>query len=464
VSRSRSLLLLAVVLAGLPVSARADSVNDAVGSYIRARSAGRTVEAARVYVPSYARQTGLACSACHYQFLALTPYGRAFKLNGYVLTTRTMITEKDTTNGGKLNLSPFSLLSAMATAGLTHVKDTLPGTQNDAVAMPQELSVFLAGQITSKMGLFSQFTYAGADGSFGIDNLDFRYANHTTGKTKVVYGLTLNNNPTVQDLWNTTPAWGYPFIGSDAAPGPAAAPVIDGAFSQNVLGLGGYTMVGGLLYAEFAVYRSAIQGQAAPDVSSGAISGVAPYWRVALQKEWEHQYLMLGTFGMEASVYPDALSGPTNAFTDIGVDAQFETKAGSGNLVVRASWIHEDQTLDAAFAAGEATTASNNLSTIKFNATYYPKQWLSLTAGYFETTGSTDPLLYPADPVDGSANGSPKTTGFIGEVDFNPWENTRVGMQYTGYGNFNGGSTDYDGSGRNASGNDTFFLFVWLAF
>ena len=93
-----------------------------------------------------------------------------------------MITEKDSTNGGKLNLSPFSLLSAMATAGITHLKDALPGTQNDAVAMPQELSVFLAGQITSKMGLFSQFTYAGADGTFGIDNLDFRYANHTTGQ------------------------------------------------------------------------------------------------------------------------------------------------------------------------------------------------------------------------------------------------------------------------------------------
>jgi hypothetical protein len=462
-SRPRSWLALAVLLAVVPLPARADTATDAVGAYIRARTSGRTVEASRVYVPSYARQTGLACSACHYQFLALTPYGRAFKLNGYTLTTRPVITEKDTTNGGKLNLSPFSLLSAMATAGLTHLKDTVSGTQNDAVAMPQELSVFLAGQITSKMGLFSQFTYAGADGSFGIDNLDFRYANHTNGKTKVVYGLTLNNNPTVQDLWNTTPAWGYPFIGSDAAPGPTAAPVIDGALSQNVLGLGGYTMIGGLVYAEVSVYRSAIQGQAAPDVASGAIKGAAPYWRLALQKEWEHQYIMIGTYGMHVSSW-DPAGGPSNAYTDIGVDAQFETKAGNGNLVVRGTWIHEDQTLDAAFAAGEATTASNNLSTVKFNASYYPMQWLGLSGGYFSTTGSTDPLLYPANPVDGSANGSPKSSGFIGEVDFNPWENTRVGVQYVGYTDFNGGSTNYDGSGRNASGNNSLFLFAWLAF
>src|SRR5437773_6776469 len=33
-------------------------------------------------VPSFSRQTGLACSACHYQFLQLTPFGRLFKLNG----------------------------------------------------------------------------------------------------------------------------------------------------------------------------------------------------------------------------------------------------------------------------------------------------------------------------------------------------------------------------------------------
>ena len=461
-SRSRRWLAVVLLLAGVPLPARADSLDDMVRAYVIARSSGRAAEATRV--PSYARQTGLACSACHYQFLALTPFGRKFKLNGYTLTDRTLITEKDSTNGGKLSLSPFSLLSAMATAGMTNLNDAVPDTQNDAVSLPQELSVFLAGQITSKVGFFSQLTYSGAEASVGIDNLDFRYANHTSGSTQVVYGLTLNNNPTVQDLWNSTPAWGYPFIGSDAAPAPMASPVIDGAFSQNVLGLGAYTMIGGLVYAEFSVYRSAIQGQAAPDIASGAIGGVAPYWRLALQKDWGKQYLMIGTYGMYASVYPDALTGPTNAFTDIGVDAQFETKAGRGNVVARTSWIHEDQTLDAAVASGGATAASNSLSTVRFNVSYYPIQWLGVTAGYFQTTGSTDPALYPANPVDGSANGSPKTTGFIAELDFNPWENTRVGLQYTAYGDFNGGTTDYDGSGRNASGNNSLFLFVWLVF
>lgn len=33
-------------------------------------------------VPAFARQTGLACVACHVSFPELTPFGRFFKLTG----------------------------------------------------------------------------------------------------------------------------------------------------------------------------------------------------------------------------------------------------------------------------------------------------------------------------------------------------------------------------------------------
>ena len=442
-----------------PVSAT-DNLRDLVRAYVAAHTAAS-------HLPSYARQTGLACSACHYQFLTLTPFGRTFKLNGYTLTNVPSLVDKDsTTNGGRLGLSPFSMLSAMVTAAVTHTRDALPDTQNGAVALPQELSGFLAGRITPKIGLFSQFTYAGADGAFGIDNVDIRFADKTTvgGSTEMAYGVTLNNNPAVQDLWNTTPAWGFPFIGSEGAPGGAASTLIDGGLSQNVLGLGGYTMIGKLAYAELSVYRSAFQGAAAPSSTTGAIHGLAPYWRLALQKEWEHQYLMVGTFGLHTSIFPDVLSGPRNTYSDVGADAQFESKAGTGNVVVRGAWIHEHQTLDATLAAGGSVNATNTLKVLRLNASYYPRQWLGVSGGYFDTRGSTDAGLYAPAPVDGSASGNPKTNGVIGEVDFNPWENTRLGMQYTAYSNFNGGKTDYDGSGRDAAGNNTLYAFAWLAF
>ena len=42
-------------------------------------------------VPSYARQTGLDCAACHTSFPELTPFGREFKLNGYTLGERQLL-------------------------------------------------------------------------------------------------------------------------------------------------------------------------------------------------------------------------------------------------------------------------------------------------------------------------------------------------------------------------------------
>lgn len=441
-----------------PALAR-DNLNDLARAYVAAHtSTGGGV-------PSFARQTGLACSACHYQFLQLTAFGRKFKLNGYTMTNRPAITETDSTNGGKLGLNPFSLLSAMATAGITDTRDRVPGTQNDATALPQELSVFLAGRVAPKIGLFSQFTYAGADGAFGIDNIDIRFADKASmGGHDLVYGVTLNNNPTIQDLWNTTPGWGYPFIGSDAAPGPAASPIIDGGLSQNVLGLGGYGLFGDLVYAEFDVYRTALQGEAVPTDATGAIKGVAPYWRVALQKDLDRQSVMIGTFGMRTKLFPGTLSGPHDTYTDIGVDAQLESKVGTGNAVLRGSWIRERQTLAATFADGGSANRKNTLKSFRINSSYYPRQWLGLTGGYFDSRGTADAVLYAPAPVDGSANGKPNTRGFVAEVDLNPWENTRVGLQYTGYSKFNGGKSDYDGSGRRASGNNTLFGFVWLAF
>jgi hypothetical protein len=451
---------------------RADLERARLAAYTAHTTGGRA-ELVRAYIaahsapiPSFARQTGLACSACHYQFLALTPFGRKFKLEGYTLANRAPITETDSTNGGRLGLNPASMVSAMATAGLTHTQDPLPDAQNDAVALPQELSVFLAGRISPKIGLFSQLTYGGADGGIGIDNLDFRFASKTTigGGPEVVYGVTLHNNPTIQDLWNTTPGWGFPFIGSEGAPSGAAGALIDGGLEQNVLGLGTYALVGNLVYGEVTVYRSAFQGATAPSDATGGIHGVAPYWRLALQKEWEHRYVMIGTFGMHTSMFPGALSGNTDVFSDIGVDAQFETKVASGNLVARGTWMREGQSLNATNAAGGSDNLDNTLKVLRVNTSYYPRQWLGVTAGYFQTTGTVDAGLYAPDPVEGSANGDPKTNGFIAEADVNPWENTRVGVQYTAYSKFNGGGTNYDGSGRNASGNNTLFVFMWVSF
>jgi hypothetical protein len=419
-------------------------------------------------IPSFSRQTKLACAVCHYGFPQLTPFGRMFKLNGYTLTGLPTIAGGDTSHP-TLKLAPIPPASAMLIVSMTNTRAAQPGTQNNSTAFPDALSLFVAGEITPKLGGFAQVTYTGQSGSIGIDNTELRFADRTTlGKKPLTYGVTLHNNPTVQDLWNTTPAWGFPFVSSAIAPSPIASPIINGALAQQVLGLGAYGMWNDLLYTEFTAYRSAPQGIRQPLDSSArnVTHHIVPYWRVALQHGFGANYLMVGTYGMIADMYPAGVSGPTDHFTDIGADAQFEHPVKTGVFIARTTYQHERQRLDALVATSPpgASTAANDLNTFRLNASYLHKTRVELTLGYFRTTGSTDPLLYTPGSVTGSRTGSPDTDGGIAEVDFNPWQNTRLGAQYVLYSRFNGASTSYDGTGRSASGNNTLYLFAWLAF
>lgn len=421
-------------------------------------------------VPSYSRQTGLACSACHYQFPQLTPFGRLFKLNGYTLTGLTPIRGAgDSTQAKTLSLSPIPPLAAMVVTSLTRTSAAVPETQNNTAAFPQQMSLFLAGALTPKIGAFAQVTYAGADGSIGIDNVDLRFATHATlGDKDQIFGLTVNNNPTVQDVWNTQSAWGYPFIGSESAPSPAAATIVDGAFAQQTVGLGAYTMLDGALYAEATVYRSSPQGQSQPlgADASDVIDGVAPYWRAALQHQFGATYAMLGTYGLSARLFPTGVTGPTNSFADVGADAQIEQPAGTGTLIGRATYIHESQTLAGSLAAAPPTAenAKNTLSAVRVNVSWVPSVRWSLTGGWFGTSGTSDAVLYAAGATTGSANGSPRSSGAIAEATVSPWQNTRLGLQYVAYSRFNGGSGNYDGSGRSAGDNNTVYAYLWVAF
>jgi hypothetical protein len=63
-----------------------------------------------------------------------------------------------------------------------------------------------------------------------------------------------------------------------------------------------------------------------------------------------------------------------------------------------------------------------------------------------------------------SANGSPDTKGWIAELNYLPWLNTKISLQFTAYSEFNGAGRNYDGLGRNASANGSTYLLLWFAF
>jgi hypothetical protein len=416
-------------------------------------------------VPSYARQMNVACNVCHApRFPELNAFGRQFKSSGYTLSVQPQIQGQDQNRQTTLSIDRLPPFSLMFKTAYTQTSASQPGVQNDDLQFPQQLSLFVAGKIAPKFGSFVQMTYSQEDDKFGMDNVELRFADSKTiGGKPVSYGVTLNNNPTVEDLWTSTPAWGFPWAGPDVAPAPMASTLIDGELSQDVAGIGAYAFFDSKFYVATTLYRSAHLGTGAPTIGSeNTIDSVAPYWRIAWQHNFGSKYLELGGYGIRASLIPEGISGATDDYRDIAADGQYEMPLGSGRLTVHGTLIHERQDLDASFTAGDSTNASNDLDTYRADVSYDRNAW-KFSLGYFSTTGDTDSRLYAPEPVDGSVSGSPDSRGWIGQAAFSAAQNIQLMLQYTAYGRFNGGGADYDAFGRGASDNDTLFLQAWLA-
>ncbi len=422
-------------------------------------------------VASFARQTNLPCSSCHTTIPELTPLGRLFKLNGYTMTGITQITSQSGPTTSGLNINTWLPLSVFVQVSNTWTHQPQPGTQNGNFELPQSASLFLAGEISTHIGSFIQVTYNTRANHFNWDNTDIRYANRTKLADKeLLYGVTFNNNPTVEDLWHDTPAWGFPFISSDVPPTPAAAPLIAGALAQDVAGLGGYAMWNGHLYGAATVYRSEHLGGAQPNPGTPFpvnIRGVAPYWRLAWQQTRGNNYLEVGTFGMHVASTPFAVVGPTDYYTDAAADFQYERvfpTLANDLLAVHGTYIHESSDRIATAGTGLAAFPNHHLNTEHLDAIYHFGNKYAATFGVFNTTGTTDPLLFPQAAVTGSASGDPRSRGYIANASYWPVQNVQLALQYTGYLKFNGGGNNYDGAGRNASGNNSLYMLLWLVF
>jgi hypothetical protein len=416
-------------------------------------------------VPSYARQTGLRCSGCHYTPPELNPAGRRFKLLGYVDRAKEepAVKAEPGTWQASLDLLKALPLSAMFDASLTQTKKAQPGAQNASVEFPQDASLFLAGGWTTHLGSFVQVTYSAADDHFSWDNTDIRYAKLETvcGK-ELAWGISFNNNPTVEDLWNSTPAWGFPWVTSDVAPTPSAAPILLGGLAQDVGGLGGYAMWDDHLYLATTAYRTFHIGNPGPNTGSGFAfntTGIAPYWRLAWQQSWTDSQLEVGTYGLYLRSTPNSVSGPADTYTDIAADFQWDlTLVRHDVLSIRGTYIHQKATLAGSVAMGGAGVLHQNLGSFNVNAEYHFGNRVSTTLGWFDNRGTADPTSFAPGAVTGSANGSPDSQGFLLNLSWWPTQNLQFSGQVTAYSKFNGGKTDYDGSGRNASDNNTFYL------
>src|ERR1700674_609036 len=100
-------------------------------------------------VPSFARQTGMACQVCHTVFPELTSFGRSFKLNGYQIDNLPQVQGITPSKDLTLLLNNVPPLSLMFQTSYTRTGTALPDSkvsdatsQNGQVLFPQQASLF----------------------------------------------------------------------------------------------------------------------------------------------------------------------------------------------------------------------------------------------------------------------------------------------------------------------------------
>ena len=349
-------------------------------------------------VPSYARQTGLACAACHTIFPELTPFGRSFKLNGYTLTDLKGISAQPTSSASGVKIGAVAPMAAMLQVNMSNSNSA------NTYSMPNEFSLFFAGEISPKMGSFIQMTMAPPEGgmNFEMDNADIRFATHSGDTT---WGVTVNNSPTVQDVYNSTPVWGYPFTGGAGI----AQPLIADGLGQNVMGIGAYAKMTNGLYAEATLYQPIDAGINAIDSPAGTggttLKEGSPYLRLAWEKGLSNgDNLMIGAYGMQSTL---ELGGQSDKVTDMAVDSQYEHPLKGGNLIsVHASYTNEKTD------AGIGATTSVTLNALRLDAGYHWGSRAEAIVGYAQNTDMVDEQAVTV------------------QYSYLPWQNTKFTAQY----------------------------------
>ena len=339
-------------------------------------------------IPSMARQMGVPCAACHTVFPELTPFGRQFKLGGFSLSAQ----GPDAPFFDKVPVSALLQVSRTATKNTGTDGAMSDDFSRDRETIVQAAGFYWGGKIVDNAGALVQYNYNGFERKWGMEMFDARYGNTTTVAGKgLAWGVSVNNAPTLSDIYNSTPVWSLPHTDS-ATVMPAASTLLDMTLASQVAGVTAYGLWDDSWYGEFGAYRTAKRGffrfMGQNDPTDTVVDGNAPYWRFAWQKENGPHSFELGTYGMVAKVFADGEdeSLGSDRFRDVALDGSYQYITDEHQLSVHVNWIYEKQDWRTSFDQGLSSSPSTTLRTFRVDVHHF-----------FRRTSGRDRAIFP-DP------------------------------------------------------------------
>jgi len=315
-------------------------------------------------LPAFARQTGMACTACHQQhFPVLSKFGRAFKAGGY-----TMMGSQGKVEGEHLSIP--DTLNAAILVKVRYQKNNLPATLNKkALNLPNgvndgqlqfgdEFSLFFGGRVAENIGFLFEGNTVAAGGAllagfklpvmFDAGGAKLSVIPFTTDALGAQYGYELSSGGVMRaNRWaehrRETSAIQY-----NADQGPDGGAATGFAFvAQNDMGYINYTRWA-------AAYGMGSNGGAAPSYELGS-----NYIRVAATPSVGDWAMVVGAGAMTGESHINgapAIPGPLAAgdFVETKqsfVDLQAHGALGENELGVYAQYAN------APVAAAGATSA-----------------------------------------------------------------------------------------------------------
>ena len=295
-----------------------------------------------------------------------------------------------------------------------------------------QISLFAGGRITDYAGAFVQGTFDGIASAFHLDNTDLRLTSpFSVGDTELRLGLDINNGPTVQDPFNSSYAWGYPYVSSVLVLVPTAQPLLAGGLIGNSLGATVYAWYDRSLYLEAGLYNTygpSLLSYTGNAYGPGATANPAPYCAPPMSGTGTASPPISAGFSCIPTSIPRprpspamARTGKTATLTMRSIAATNGSATGRISSRCWASSTTKTRTSPARSATGSASQQDNSLNQIRANVTYYYQQTYGATVAWQKTWGSPNPLLYTPAPLTGSANGKPNSNAFIFEADYVPF-------------------------------------------